>query len=268
MRRAGIVLAAAAVVAGCGSSGRAHHQHVAAVRPVRTRARGSTRGRAVTLTHGARTHRWIALTFDADMTPLMLKALHSGKVKRWYDPVLLDELRSTRTPATLFLTGLWTQTYPSLARSLARDPLFEIENHSWDHAGWKQPCFGLGMVNADAAKRVEVTKTTAIIQRTTGVTPAYFRYPGGCHSAADDRIVADAGETPVTWDDVSGDAFNPNAAAIAQQTIADAKPGGIVVLHLMGAPNAPATATALRQVIPALKERGFRFVKLKKLLGG
>jgi peptidoglycan/xylan/chitin deacetylase (PgdA/CDA1 family) len=80
--------------------------------------------------------------------------------------------------------------------------------------------------------------------------------------------VAAAGETPVTWDDVSGDAFNPDAAAIVQQTIAGAKPGGVIVMHLIGAPNAPATATALRQVIPALRARGFRFVKLEKVLQG
>ena len=72
----------------------------------------------------------------------------------------------------------------------------------------------------------------------------------------------------MTWDDVSGDAFNPNAAAIANQTIANAKPGGVIVMHMMGAPNAPATAAALRQVIPALRARGLRFVKLEKLLGG
>jgi peptidoglycan-N-acetylglucosamine deacetylase len=202
------------------------------------------------------------------MTPLMLDALHARKVKRWYDPGILDELHATRTPATIFLTGLWTQTYPALAQSLARDPLFEVENHSWDHAGWKQPCYGLGTVTGDAAKRAEVTRTAAIIERTTGVTPRYFRYPGGCHSAADDRLVASLGETPVNWDDVSGDAFNPNAAAIARQTIAGARPGGVIVMHLIGAPNAPATAAALRQVIPALKARGFRFVKLAKLLRG
>jgi peptidoglycan/xylan/chitin deacetylase (PgdA/CDA1 family) len=220
------------------------------------------------VTHGARSHRWIALTFDADMTPLMLEALHSRKVRRWYDPAILAELRSTNTPATVFLTGLWTRTYPALARSLARDPLFELENHSWDHAGWKQPCFGLGIVKSDAAKTAEVTRTAAIVERTTGVTPRYFRYPGGCHSAADDRLVAAAGETPVTWDDVSGDAFNPDTPAIVRQTIAGAKPGGVIVMHLIGAPNAPATAAALRDVIPALKGRGFRFVKLERVLRG
>ena len=46
----------------------------------------------------------------------------------------------------------------------------------------------------------------------------------------------------------------------------DVRPGSIVVMHLIGAPNAPATAAALRTVIPALRARGYRFVTLRELL--
>jgi peptidoglycan/xylan/chitin deacetylase (PgdA/CDA1 family) len=41
-----------------------------------------------------------------------------------------------------------------------------------------------------------------------------------------------------------------------------------VVMHLVGAPNAPATAAALREIIPALRARGYELVTLERLLGG
>src|SRR6478672_3809131 len=76
--------------------------------------------------HGPRTHRWVALTFDADMTQAMIADLRSGKVKSWYDRQVVATLRRTHPPATIFLTGLWTKTYPDAVRSFARDPLFEL----------------------------------------------------------------------------------------------------------------------------------------------
>jgi len=37
-------------------------------------------------------------------------------------------------------------------------------------------------------------------------------------------------------------------------------------MHFIGAPNAPATATALLTIIPTLRARGFSFVTLDTLL--
>jgi peptidoglycan-N-acetylglucosamine deacetylase len=49
---------------------------------------------------------------------------------------------------------------------------------------------------------------------------------------------------------VSGDVGQSDAKAVAREVLEEAKPGSIVVLHLVGAPNAPATAKALREIIP------------------
>jgi peptidoglycan/xylan/chitin deacetylase (PgdA/CDA1 family) len=220
------------------------------------------------ITHGPRTRRWVALTFDADMTHGMLEALHSGRVHGWYDAALFDELRATRTPATIFLTGLWTQTYPDIARKLARGSQFELENHSLDHAGWVAPCYGLPTVSGAVSKRTEIGTARDIIKRVTGVVPRFFRFPGGCETDADVRLVESYRERAVAWDVVSGDAFEPNPQAIVRAVLSGVRPGSIVVAHCMGAPNAPATAQAMRVVIPALRARGYRFVRVDELLSG
>jgi len=100
------------------------------------------------------------------------------------------------------------------------------------------------------------------------VQARYFRFPGGCHTQKDVRLVASLGEQPVQWDVISGDAYLRDPAAVARQTLAGVRPGSIVVMHLVGAPNAPATAGALRTVLPTLRQRGLRPVKLTRLLRG
>jgi peptidoglycan/xylan/chitin deacetylase (PgdA/CDA1 family) len=217
--------------------------------------------------HGPRTHRWVALTFDADMTQAMISDLHSGRVKSWYDRAVVATLRRTHTPATIFLTGLWTKTYPGAVRSFAHDPLFELENHSWDHAAWAGTCYGLPAVRSVARKRAEVLQTEAIVKRVAGVKTRYFRFPGGCLTQADVRLVASLGQQPVQWDVISGDSFLTDPGRVEQEVLRQVKPGSIVVLHLVGPARTPATAPAVKALIPELRARGYRFVTLKKLLG-
>lgn len=217
--------------------------------------------------HGPRDERLIALTFDADMTYGMLARLRSGAVATSYDEAIVDVLRATKTPATIFVTGLWAQTYAGVVRELARDPQFEIENHSVDHAAFQEDCFGLPSVESDGEKATEIAQAAATITDLTGVPPRYFRFPGGCHNADDVRLVRSLGETAVGWDVNSADAFSDDPHVVAREVLDNARAGSIVVLHLNGAPNAPATAAALRRIIPELRRRGYRFVTLRTLLG-
>src|SRR5438876_4310611 len=102
--------------------------------------------RAELITHGPRRGHDVALTFDADMTQVMLSKVRCGLHSIGYDPEIVRELRASHTQATIFMTGLWPTAHPAPANSLAADPLFEIENHSYDHAGWAPPCYGLPLV--------------------------------------------------------------------------------------------------------------------------
>jgi peptidoglycan/xylan/chitin deacetylase (PgdA/CDA1 family) len=108
--------------------------------------------------------------------------------------------------------------------------------------------------------------TEAIIKRVAGVKPRYFRFPGGCLTQADVRLVASLGEQSVQWDVVSGDSFLTDPARVESEVLRQVRPGSIVVMHLVGPARTPATAPALRNVIPKLRARGYRFVTLKQLL--
>jgi peptidoglycan-N-acetylglucosamine deacetylase len=214
--------------------------------------------------HGPRDRKRIALTFDSNMTDAMLRKLAAGKTGTYANTTVIDQLQSTKTPATFFLAGKWVQAYPALTRRIAADPAFEIASHSWSHEGFRAPCYTLGTIpRADMAADVE--RSFEILARFTDHPSRYFRFPGGCYDAAALTAIAPVGCTAVEYDDVSGDAFGASAKAIAAKTVAQAKPGSIVVLHITQA-NAPHTAEALPSIIRLLRARGYELVTLGDLL--
>lgn len=218
--------------------------------------------------HGPRKVPNIALTFDADMTPGMKVLLTTGVVKSWYDSRIQQTLDLEGVPATVFLGGLWTQTYPLYAKALALDPLIEIGNHSYNHYAFTSTCFGLPFWSDDKQKNDDVAKAQEIIVTTTGVTPKFFRFPGGCAEHVDIETVAKLGLTVVYWDVAAMDGFNDNTDSIVSAVESQVQNGSIIVMHIHDGSYAPKTNDALLRIIPDLKKRGFRFVKLSELLAG
>ncbi len=220
--------------------------------------------RAEALQHGPSGGRRIALTFDADLTSEDMRA---GRPKgSFYDRDIVRTLRRTDTPATLFLTGLWAREYPDAVRNLAHGRLFELANHTYTHRAWTRNCYGLPRVRGKEAKRREVSRTSDLLRQRTGERPFWFRFPGLCHRARDLRIVARQGEQAV--DGIgSGDAYQRDPDVIVSKVVREARPGGIFVFHMHGAPDAPATDEALPRVIRKLHRRGYRFVTLSQLFG-
>jgi len=282
LRAGALALAAAALTGACGgevdraipgiggaerSQGGREEIPLDKVRPRRGAERPPPRPRPRVIDQGPRDRRRVVLTFDADMTREHLARLRRDPgASSWFDARVLEELERTRTRATMFLAGLWARAHPDVARRMARSPLFEIANHSLTHRAFETPCFGLEPVGRATEKRGEVVRSSEIIKAVTGETPYYFRFPGGCHSRADLEAVAAAGEQPLGWDVVGGDPAQPDPDVIVDNVLSDVKPGSIVVLHIVGEPNAPATAKALPEIISGLRERKYEFVTLAELL--
>ena len=210
---------------------------------------------------GART---VALTFDADMTADQGPRAAAGE--HFDNPALIATLRRLEVPATVFMTGRWADEYPAEARSIGADPLFEVANHSYSHYAFTGDCYGLPTVPA-ARMRSDVDRAFAAFRR-AGVkrTVPYFRFPGGCYDRQALRSLTPAGVTAVQWDVVSGDAFATDSDAVAQQVLDGVRPGSVVVMHCTRS-AAPATERAVRAVVPKLRERGYRFVRVSELIG-
>lgn len=215
---------------------------------------------------GDRNRKVVALTFDADMTPHMKQMLKLGQVKSWYNSKVIDILKQTNTPATLFLTGMWAQIYSDAVKQFSLDPLFELGNHSYSHPAFSINCYKLSVIKSSAQKSKEINDTQVILNQLTGKAPILFRFPGGCFAKDDLSLVKSLGLTVIGWDVSSTDAFSNDTNRIINHVVSSVKNGSVVVFHLQGGPFAPKTAEALPKIIAKLKEKGFAFVKVSDLI--
>ncbi|WP_432166382.1 polysaccharide deacetylase family protein [Streptomyces sp. bgisy031] len=207
--------------------------------------------------------RTVALTFDADMTADEGPRAAAGE--HFDNPALIATLRRLKVPATVFMTGRWAEEYPAEAKSIGSDPLFEVANHSYSHYAFTGACYGLPTMPL-ARMRSDVERAFTAFRR-AGVkhTVPYFRFPGGCYDREVLRKLTPADVTAVQWDVVSGDAFATDSQAVAQQVLDGVRPGSVVVMHCTRS-AAPATEAAVRAVVPELRERGYRFVRVSELI--
>ncbi|WP_328395008.1 polysaccharide deacetylase family protein [Streptomyces sp. NBC_00390] len=225
----------------------------AGLTPVFRRAAASAAGKG----------RTVALTFDADMTADQGRRAAGGE--RFDNPALIATLRELKVPATVFMTGRWAEEYPDQARAIGGDPLFEIANHSYSHYAFTAPCYGLPVIRKQEM-RSDVERAFAAF-RAAGVRNVvpYFRFPGGCYDDTALRAIGPAEVTAVQWDVVGGDAFATDSDAVAEQVLSGVRPGSLVVMHCTRS-AAPATEQAIRKIVPELRARGYRMVKVSELM--
>ncbi|OIJ91414.1 polysaccharide deacetylase family protein [Streptomyces colonosanans] len=213
--------------------------------------------------HATTQEKIVALTFDADMTADQGPRAAAGA--RFDNPRLLDALRTLKVPATVFMTGRWADEYPRQARAIGRDPLFEVANHSYSHYAFTHGCYGLRALPADRM-RSDVERAYAAIRKAGVAHPMpYFRFPGGCFDNRALQTVGSLGLTAVQWDVASGDVFATDADTVVRQVLDGVRPGSVVVMHCTRS-AAPLTERAVRSVVPELRKRGYRFVKVSTLI--
>jgi peptidoglycan/xylan/chitin deacetylase (PgdA/CDA1 family) len=198
----------------------------------------------------------IALTFDACGGP-------SGSK---YDRELIDYLIRENIPATLFVNSRWIDANRKTFLALTKNPLFEIENHGTEHRPLSvtgRSVYGIRGTRNAAEVVQEVLVNHRKIREMTGREPLFFRSGTAYYDEVSVRIVHDVGER-VAGFDIIGDGGARFSAAQVRQALLSAKPGSIVILHF----NQPSGSTfeGLREAIPVLKKRGFRFVKLENAL--
>jgi peptidoglycan/xylan/chitin deacetylase (PgdA/CDA1 family) len=194
----------------------------------------------------------IALTFDAC----------GGPRGKGYDAKLIEFLKSEKIPATLFISGKWIDANPEIFRELAKEPLFEIENHGLNH----KPCsansrsaYGIAGTKGVGEIFDEIEQNAIKIQTLTGRKPKYYR-PGTAHSDEICVEIANALGYEVVNFSVRGDAGATYTKNQVKEALLNTRPSSIILLH-MNHPEGE-TAEGLIEAIPELRKQGFRFVKL------
>ena len=194
----------------------------------------------------------VALTFDAC----------GGKKGSAVDRDLLDFLRQERIPATLFLSGRWLAKNRETTRELAADTLFEIANHGAEHRPLSvtgQSAYGIHGTESVSGAAREVEANARLLEEITGKRPRFFRSGTNHYDEVAVRVAAELGHVAVSHSH-NGD----GGASYSKQKIVDgllSLRGGEIVLFHMNRPEGR-TAEGLKDAVPLLRKKGFRFVKL------
>ena len=194
----------------------------------------------------------VALTMDA-----------CGSKTDSLDEELIDFLIQEKIPATLFITSRWIDKYPDKFKRLARNPLFEIENHGKDHRPASltgRSIYGIEGTENAVALANEVTDGADKIEQLTGRRPIFFRSGTAYYDEYAVKLIQDLGFQSIGFA-VLGDRGATYTAPEVVEAFLTAQPGDIIICHM----NHPEkeTGKGLKQVLPMLRKQGYRFVLLK-----
>ncbi|USG67906.1 polysaccharide deacetylase family protein [Brevibacillus ruminantium] len=188
----------------------------------------------------------IALTFDDGPNPL-------------YTTQILDLLKQYHANATFFVTGMQVQRNPKLAKRQVQEG-HELGNHTYNHPKMSR----LTKVQIQQ----ELSRTNQAILSATGQQPPLlFRPPGGYIDQAMVNAAKEVGYSVVLWSfhQDTQDWKRPGVRKIVKKVVNHARAGDIVLFHDHGG-NRSQTVKALKQILPALQKKGYRFVTVSDLM--
>ncbi|MFC7583325.1 polysaccharide deacetylase family protein [Nonomuraea antimicrobica] len=181
----------------------------------------------------------IALTFD------------DGPGK--YAGTLLDTLKKYDAKATFFLEGQYVKSRPAYVKRMAAEG-HELGNHSYSHPDFTK-------IEAGAVKN-EIQKTQDAVKKAAGVEPKLLRPPYGMADLATSDVAAEFGMPMILWTAGSQDWSSKNVEAIQKQTLAVAKPNGIILMHDW----VKQTVDGMPALIKTLKNKGYHLVTVSDVI--
>lgn len=192
----------------------------------------------------------LALTFDA---------CEGGTDMR-----IIELLRRHDVPATLFITNRWLRNNQKIAAELAADPLFTFACHGKRHKPASvdgRLAFGIRGTRSIPALVEEVEDNARAIADLTGKRPVWYRSGTAHYDDVAIEVVHGLG-MKIAGYTVGADAGATLPAEKVDGLVRGAPNGAIILCHI----NRPESGTykGLARAIPALLEKGVRFVSLEE----
>lgn len=177
-------------------------------------------------------------------------------------PKILDLLKQYHAHATFFfVVGNKVVRNPDILKREAAEG-HELANHTYSH-----PYFRKKNTPKESILQ-QLNQTQETIYNIAGVKTNLFRPPGGFYSAnLVKKTASEAGYTVVlwSWHQDTGDWSSPGVKKITSKVLKNTRNGDIVLFHdwVEGKSD---TVEALKQILPELEQRGYRFVTVSELL--
>jgi len=187
----------------------------------------------------------IALTFDDGPKP-------------GYTEEILEILDAENIKATFFLLGCDIEAFPEQTEKISLSGN-EIGNHTYSHR----------RMLLVTARRVawEIEKTAALIKNAGYEKKTVFRPPFGTKFVALPWYLKKNGIINVTWDiePETDKESEGDSGRIADYVVRHAKPGSIVLMHVMF-DSRESSMQAVPEIVQRLKDEGYQFVTVSELI--
>ena len=182
-------------------------------------------------------HPKVALTFD--------DGPHA-----FYTEMLLDGLKERGICATFFLIGKNIEGNEEIVQRMQKEGHL-IGNHTYHHVNLKE-------LSQKEAKQ-EIQKAGNKIYESTGICTAFVRPPFGEWKK---NLDLDMTMIPVSWNIDSLDWTTENTEKIIKRVVKDVEEDDIILMHDVY----KTSVEAALQIVDILKERGYEFVTVDKML--
>ena len=170
---------------------------------------------------------------------------------------ILDLLREHQARATFFCIGEQAERFPELVLRMRAEGHL-IANHTWSH----RDLLTCGLRESQR----QIVEGKAALKRITGEAPAYFRHPRGFRAPWTQFQLRAHDQSAVMWSVNPRDFQDPDCAEMLRRIEKELTPGAIVLLH-DGREKRQQTVELVRRLLPWLKERGYRFVRIDEFKG-
>ena len=184
----------------------------------------------------------VSLTFDDGPDPVNT-------------PKIIKVLRDNNIQGTFFCIGNQIEACKSIIKQAYADGNI-ISSHSWSHKNFTT-------INAAAISN-EVTLTENEIYKVIGKKPLLIRPPYGATNDAVQTSLTALNYKTILWSIDTLDWEQREVDNIVKNVVDNIRPGEIILMHCDG--NKQNTTKALPQIISKLKEMGYSFVTVDKLL--
>ncbi len=176
---------------------------------------------------------------------------------------ILDILEEYDAKATFFTIGEQISSNKEAVKR-ANDLGCQVLTHTWDHAAGSGG--GTSIANMSASEQVnEIKKGYEAIEDVLGEEPSHIlRAPGGNFYGDVIDNVWDVVDAEIGWDVDTEDWRRPGSDSILN-AILSAKSGQVVLMHDGGGDRSQ-TVEALKEAMPKLVEKGYKFVTIDELL--
>lgn len=171
-----------------------------------------------------------------------------------YTPHILNNLARHNIKTTFFLTNIWLEDYPDMAKKIISAG-HELGLHSVSHPHMNT------LTEAKIAQ--ELNNNAKLIKEITGFDAKLFRPPFGEYNNKVIGTIRGLGYIPIQWSVDSIDWKNGiTPQKVVDRVLSKLHPGAIVLFHN----NAEPTSNALDKLLSEIKRAGYEIVPISELL--